>query len=113
MKIKRGWKCVTTDGWGRLYSHLHPSLPRTAVRRYRINKWVSPKSGCGPLAVFSDRPAALRFCGFPHPRPCLYVEAKTKILGLWYTDMYGDREGRIDLPEGTCLASKVMLKPYK
>ena len=76
--------------------------------RYKINEWVKPRKGCGPLCVFSYNGIdnAKLFAGFSDSiYVCLYEQSeKSKV----YTNDKRD-VGLDGLPFGTILASKVKL----
>ena len=69
---KKGWKVVRIDEEGRMFS--------AWIRGYGEVQYVSgqptiPKSGCGPLAVFTNRKIAQEYAKMPSTQavPCTYL----------------------------------------
>ena len=76
--------------------------------RYKINEWVKPGKGCGPLCVFSynNIDSAKLFAG---PRDTIYecVYKQSEELQVYTKDRRGT--DLVGLPYGTRLAYRVKL----
>ena len=73
--------------------------------QYKINEWIKPKKGCGPLCVFNTIEDAKNFKWSDHIiYECLYEKS------LEHKVYIGNEVKTIfDLPQGTVLATKVQL----
>jgi hypothetical protein len=75
---------------------------------YFVDKWVEPRMGNGPLAVFDTFEDAESFASHEEKIfECKYVPSEEKILWRWHGSYELFAKG--DFPPGTVLADKVML----
>jgi hypothetical protein len=99
MAIRRGYKVLSPGRWSAYIKRANGGV------RYPVNKWVEPKLGCGPLAVFADKQRAVRWAGARDTiHECDYKPSRFRHLWrLWR----GKVERRNGLPIATRLASAV------
>ena len=75
------------------------------VLRYKVNKWIKPRKGCGPICIFNTIEDAKKFKRDNHTiYECLYERSPEHRV-------YNGNEGEsiFHLPRGTILATKVKL----
>lgn len=98
MKSKIGYKVVRETYYSAIRDGIY----------YKINEWVCPKPGHGPLCVFEDLKSASRFISNSglHIYRCEYIPSPCD--RVWEEDRYCYKN-LIALPCGTVLAKKVKL----
>ncbi len=111
MKIKDGWKVVRE--WRRGNGKLISARGLGEVHTYSYKKFIKPREGCGPFAVFKTKLAAREwYCSIDQKVvKCKYVESPEEDLYCPGTCRYEIRRnyGFARLPLGTVLASRVKL----
>ena len=80
---------------------------KNIARQYKINKWVKPTKGNGPLCVFNTIEDARNFAWDFHTiYECLYERSKERTV---YVSNSSEGRSLFLLPTGTILATKVKL----
>jgi hypothetical protein len=74
--------------------------------QYEVDKWVTHKGNCGPLAVFDTRKRAIRFA---YDNFCGYLIYRVKYTKSPSKALWDNEDSLVVLPYGTLLAAKVML----
>ena len=78
---------------------------KNIARQYKVNKWVKPVKGNGPLCVFNTIENARNFKWDLHTiYECLYEKSPEHRV---YCSV--EKRNIFDLPQGTVLATKVKL----
>jgi hypothetical protein len=95
-----GYKVV-----GRNFGSMTRDIRRAGVK-YRIKKWVSRRRGCGPLAVFGTLERAINFAKINFDDYFIY---KVKYTESKEHSLWDFNHENCFLPEGTLLATSVML----
>lgn len=127
-EIKEGYKLVFVTKQRKFYSFCSGlknknRIPKKFWRiQYFLNKWVSPKNGNGPLAVFDSLSSVYDFLAYQRNYSeevlnktrlysCSYVESERReLFVLDIPDLYIPTKVSLDdLPKGTNLANSVKL----
>ena len=84
---------------------------KNIARQYKVNKWVKPVKGNGPLCVFNTIEDAEYFNHYMLDSiyECFYEESKKDVI--YYISNLGNivKRGLESLPTGTVLATRVKL----
>ena len=120
-KVVSSYFCVTSSVFEAPTEEIHESFcSQLEVRvRYFPGSWTVRRTGCGPLACFTNLQDATAWLGYYRKYialpghvtifACEYKKSRAK--SLWMRDRYKHKWSRplIELPSGTVLADSVKL----
>jgi hypothetical protein len=102
MAIREGWKVLAKRRWSAWIT----GRGTGGAIQYPARKWVKPRRGCGPLAVFDNEDSAKDFADYwgGTVHSCQFKSSRSQFL---WTVRQPKPEKPLFYPSGTCFATAV------